>query len=215
LKASEVAKNSARFAAFASVSMHDPAAAAEEARRAVRELNFIGIILNDFQQSVDSNGTEQMRFYDQPEYDNFWKTCSEELKVPVYIHPRLALPRHQKDFLAGRKWLGASAYYFAHGVSLHVLGMVVNGVFDRFPKLKIIIGHMGEHVVGHRWRSDHRLDAVQSSRGLPMKATVQEYFARGNIYITTSGHYSTNALKYCIDEIGPEKIMFSIVCPGV
>jgi 2,3-dihydroxybenzoate decarboxylase len=208
---SEVAKNPARFAAFASVSMHDPGAAAEEARHAVKQLNFIGIIVNDFQQYFDSNGVLQMRFYDQPEYDIFWKTCSEELKVPVYIHPRLALPQHMEQFLSGRKWLAASAYYFAHGVSLHLLGIVVNGVFDRFPQLKVIIGHMGEHVVGHRWRADHRLDVVQMSRGLPMKATLKEYFERGNIYITTSGHYSTKALKYCIDEIGAERIMFSIV----
>ena len=192
--------------------MHDPTAACEEARRAIKELNFVGLIINDFQQYTDSNGQEAMRFYDTPEYDIFWKCVSEELKVAVYIHPRLALPQHLDQFLAGRKWLAASAYYFAHGVSLHLLGMVVNGVFDRFPQLKIIIGHMGEHVVGHRWRVDHRLDQVQSSRGLPMKATLEEYFKRGNIYITTSGHYSTKAFKYCIDEIGSERIMFSIVC---
>lgn len=191
--------------------MHDPATAIEEARRAINELNFVGIILNDFQQYTDSNGDTQMRFYDQPEYDPFWKVVSEELKVIVYIHPRLAIPQHMEQFLSGRKWLAASAYYFAHGVSLHVLGFVVNGVFDRFPNLKVVVGHMGEHIVGHRWRVDHRLQNVQSSRGLPMKATLEEYFRRGNIYITTSGHYSTKALKYCIEEIGPERIMFSIV----
>jgi len=193
--------------------MHDPAAAAQEAKRAVQKLGCVGIIINDFQQYVDSNGQTQMRFYDQPEYDIFWKTVSEDLKVPVYIHPRLAIPQHLEQFLAGRKWLAASAYYFAHGVSLHLLGIVVNGVFDRFPKLKIIVGHMGEHVVGHRWRVDHRLDKVQSSKGLPMEQTLEEYFKRGNIYVTTSGHFSTNALKFSIEEIGAERIMFSIVFP--
>jgi len=193
--------------------MHDPAAAAKEATRAVKQLGCVGIILNDFQQYTDSSGATQMRFYDQPEYDVFWKTVSEDLQVPVYIHPRLAIPQHLDQFLAGRKWLAASAYYFAHGVSLHLLGIVVNGVFDRFPRLKIIVGHMGEHVVGHRWRVDHRLDKVQSSRGLPMKRTLEEYFKRGNIYITTSGNFSTNALKFSIDEIGAERIMFSIVLP--
>jgi 2,3-dihydroxybenzoate decarboxylase len=211
MKSAEVAKNPARFAAFASLSMHDPATAIKEARRAIKELNFVGFIINDFQQYTDANGQMQMRFYDQPEYDEFWQVVSEELKVPVYIHPRLAIPQHLEQFLSGRIWLAASAYYFAHGVSLHVLGMVVNGVFDRFPKLKIIVGHMGEHIVGHRWRSDHRLQAVQSGRGLPMKATLQEYFKRGNIYITTSGHFSTKALRYSVDEIGPERVMFSIV----
>jgi hypothetical protein len=76
----------------------------------------------------------------------------------------------------------------------------------------IIIGHMDEHVVGHRWRSDHRFDTVQSSRGLPMKAAEQEYFACENIYM--SGHYSTKRAQNCINEIA-EKIMFSIVCPVV
>jgi 2,3-dihydroxybenzoate decarboxylase len=192
--------------------MHDPEVGIKEARRAIKELGFVGLIINDFQQYIDKNGDMQMRFYDQPEFDSFWKVISEELKVPVYIHPRLAIPQHLEQFLSGRKWLAASVYYFAHGVSLHVLGLVVNGVFDRFPKLKIIIGHMGEHVVGHRWRADHRLEAVQSSKGLPMQATLADYFERGNIYITTSGHYSTNALKYSIAEIGAERIMFSIVC---
>lgn len=191
--------------------MHDPEEACKEATRAIKQLNFIGIMLNDFQQYVDSTGQTQMKFYDQPEYDIFWRTVSEDLQCPVYIHPRLALPQHMQQFLSGRKWLAASAYYFAHGVSLHLLGLVVNGVFDRFPKLKVIIGHMGEHVVGHRWRVDHRLENVQSSRGLPMKASLEEYFRRGNIYITTSGHYSTKALKFAIDEIGPERVMFSIV----
>lgn len=212
-KSSEVAKNPARFAAFASLSMHNVDEAIKEARRAIKQLGMVGIILNDFQQYDDPNGQTQMLFYDQPEYDPFWKVISEELKVPVYIHPRLAIPQHLEQALAGRKWLAASAYYFAHGVSLHLLGLAVNGVFDRFPNLKIIVGHMGEHVVGHRWRVDHRLDCVQSSKGLPMKASLQEYFKRGNIYITTSGHFSTNALKFSIEEIGSERIMFSIVCP--
>jgi 2,3-dihydroxybenzoate decarboxylase len=194
--------------------MHSPEVAVNEARRAINSLNFVGIILNDFQQYTDvTSGRPKMLFYDQPEYDLFWKVVSEELKVPVYIHPRLALPEHQVDFLAGRKWLGASAYYFAHGVSLHVLGLAVNGVFDRFPRLKVIIGHMGEHVVGHRWRADHRLKEVQSSKGLPMQETVEEYFKRGNIYITTSGNFSTKALAHAIEEIGSERVMFSIVKP--
>jgi 2,3-dihydroxybenzoate decarboxylase len=191
--------------------MHDPAEAIKEAHRAIKDLGMVGIILNDFQQYDDKTGQTQMLFYDQPEYDPFWKYVSEELKVPVYIHPRLAIPQHLEQALAGRKWLQASVYYFAHGVSLHLLGLVVNGVFDRFRQLKVIVGHLGEHVVGHRWRVDHRLDKVQSSKGLPMQATLEEYFKRGNIYITTSGHFSTKALAFSIDEIGSERIMFSIV----
>ena len=81
--AAECKKNPARFSAYASVSMHDPAQAAKELRRAITELGMCGCIVNDFQ----SASGDEIKFYDQPEYDVFWRTV-EELDVIVYIHPR-------------------------------------------------------------------------------------------------------------------------------
>lgn len=112
--------------------------------------------------------------------------------------------------------------------------MVVNGVFDRHPKLKIVIGHLGEHLPFDLWRinrkpdpvhllasfADHMLmfpdwfEDIKKPLGLSAtcKRTIYDYFAT-NIWITTSGHFSTTALKMCLEEIGADRILFSIDYP--
>lgn len=110
--AGEIRKNSACFTGLASLSMHDPQTAATEARRAVKALGLVGIILNDFQ-TVSADG-EHIVFYDQPEWDLFWNEVTE-LDVPVYIHPRLTTPDVSKKFLTERLGLRGSAYFFSVG----------------------------------------------------------------------------------------------------
>lgn len=147
--AAEVGRNPGRFAGLASVSMHDPAQAAEEMRRcfgpdgAHKGKGFVGVMLNDFQSAGADGNT--MLFFDQPEYDPFW-AAAEELEAPVYLHPRQATPQIRDLMWKGRPWLEFSALGYAHRVGMHVLGIVTAGVLDRFPGLKIVIGHMGEHM---------------------------------------------------------------------
>lgn len=112
--ATEVSKNPKRFGAFASLSMHNPSEAASEARRAIRELKMVGIMVNDFQTTGDDH--EGAIFYDQPEWDVFWETI-QELDVPFYIPPRLTTPNVKNLFLKGRPWLAASAYFFSVGMA--------------------------------------------------------------------------------------------------
>jgi 2,3-dihydroxybenzoate decarboxylase len=140
----EVMKNPTRFAAFAAVSMHDPAQAAEELTRCMtKKKGFVGALLNDFQNSgVDGN---TMLFFDQPEYDIFWKACSD-LKAPVYLHPRLPTKLIQEQMWDGRPWLNFSALGYADRLNMHILGIITNGVLDRFPDVKLLFGHMGEHM---------------------------------------------------------------------
>ncbi|KAK4046309.1 hypothetical protein OIV83_006183 [Microbotryomycetes sp. JL201] len=91
--------------------------------------------------------------------------------------------------------------------------MVVNGVFDRFPKLKIIIGHMGEKIPIDLWRINHWLEDVHRPRGTnKAKLGIRDYFAR-NIWVTTSGDFDNNVMKYVISEIGADRMMFSIDYP--
>lgn len=139
----EVMKNPKRFAGLASLSMHDPKEAGVELRRSFTEKKgFVGVIINDYQSAGDGN---KMLFYDQPEYDAFWKVA-EELECPVYIHPRASTPLIHEELWKGRPWLEFSAWGYATRVGTHLLGIVTAGVLDRFPKLKIVVGHMGEHM---------------------------------------------------------------------
>ncbi|KAL8291380.1 hypothetical protein RQP46_002358 [Phenoliferia psychrophenolica] len=183
----ECAKNPARFSAYGSVSMHDA---------------------NDFQ-SVD--GPDGVRFFDQPEYDIFWETIAK-LDTVVYIHPRTPTPEIVEKFWAGRKWLNGASLSFTFGVASHVLGLCVNGVFDRFPNVKVMIGHGGEIIPYNLWRTNHRLELFARLRGMPMKHDLRHYLAK-NIFITTSGFYSTPGLALALNEVGADNILFAIDHP--
>jgi 2,3-dihydroxybenzoate decarboxylase len=91
--------------------------------------------------------------------------------------------------------------------------MVTNGVFDRNPKLQVIIGHLGEHIAFDLWRIYHWFEDIKKPLGMPVERTIRDYF-RENIWITTSGNFSTATLKYCIEELGnADRIMFSTDYP--
>lgn len=191
------------------LSMHDPRIAADELRRCVTQYGFLGALVNDTQRN-DASG-DSMIFYDGEEWDPFWKTVTE-LDVPFYMHPRNPTGVFLEKLWAPRKWLIGPPLSFAQGVSLHLLGMVTNGVFDRHPKLQVVIGHMGEHLPFDLWRINHWFEDVKKPLGLSCKRTIREYF-QNNIWITTSGHFSTPTLKYAIEEITAARIMFSIDYP--
>jgi len=143
--AAEVTQNPARFGGFASVSLHDAHEAAAEAERAVRELGMFGVMVNDYQ-VVDAGGDpEGKKYFDEEEYWPFWQKV-EELGVPVYLHPRYPPLR---ELRAGYKYgerkelLGASVQFHLD-LSMHVYALCVSGLFDRFPGLKVVVGHLGE-----------------------------------------------------------------------
>ena len=90
--------------------------------------------------------------------------------------------------------------------------MCANGVFDRFPGVKLVIGHLGEMTPGHLWRIDHWMIRHYRHKGLPMKNPFRYYFQK-NIWLTTSGHFSTPDLLNAITAVGADRIMFSIDHP--
>ncbi|KID99602.1 amidohydrolase family protein, partial [Metarhizium majus ARSEF 297] len=196
-----------RFGAFATLSMHNPQEAATELKRCVTQYGFKGALVNDTQRA----GEDDMIFYDGPEWDVFWSTV-EELDVPFYLHPRNPTGSLHEKLWAKRKWLIGPPLSFAQGVSLHVLGMVTNGVFDRHPKLQVVLGHLGEHIPFDMWRINHWFEDVKKPLGLDCKKTIREYFQQ-NIWITTSGHFSTTTLQFCMAEVGADRILFSIDYP--
>jgi 2,3-dihydroxybenzoate decarboxylase len=212
--ANEIKDHHDRLGAFACLSMHDPVQAASELRRCVTEFGFHGALLNDFQHAGEDG--ETYLYYDQPAYDKFWEVCVE-LDVPVYIHPAAPSGKFYDMQYAQRKYLVGPPLSFANGVSLHLLGMISNGVFDRFPKLKILVGHLGEHIPFDFWRINHWFEDVEkplaaAAGNVMCKKTIYDYF-KTNIWLTTSGHFSTPTLKYVAEYLGPERLLFSVDYP--
>lgn len=207
----EVMKNPSRFAALISVSMHDPEQAAKELRRCFTEKKgFVGVMLNDFQSAGEDGNT--MLFFDQARYDPFW-AAAEDLDCPVYVHPRSATPLIHEQMWAERPWLAYSALGYANRVNMHVLGIITSGVLDRFPKVKLLCGHMGEHIPYDMWRIDHKLNRARfPNMGMRKDKLVRDYFGT-QVFITTSGHFSTGSLLCAMQEVGVDACMFSIDYP--
>ncbi|KAK3381045.1 hypothetical protein B0H63DRAFT_474798 [Podospora didyma] len=212
--AAQVSQNTARFGAFAAVSMHNAADAAFEARRAVKELGMFGVMLNDYQVVNEGGDDEGKKYYDDAdEYGPFWEAI-EELGVPVYMHPRYP---QAKDLLKGtrygdRKQILGAAVQFHLDLSMHLYAICSSGVFDRYPGVQVVAGHLGEGIPFNLWRADHWYNKPVKKATRPSKHDYRYYFTH-NVHITTSGNFSTAGLKFCINEIGVERCMFSIDYP--
>lgn len=221
------------FKAFATLPMTHPKEAAIELERSVKELKMVGALVNG-NQLLYKRGKQYVLFYDTPEYDVLWAKFVE-LDVPLYIHPTVysspgGIEANDPDVLEFYKLypqLPSSAWGFSVNLAEHILRLILSGVFDRFPKLKIILGHLGEVLPWWAERFDHRLcvykqELKEISKSdfkkykLPLfsipKLTLNEYLRR-NFYITTSGWFSDDALKYVINKVGIDRIMFSIDYP--
>jgi gamma-resorcylate decarboxylase len=202
--AETIAKRPDRFAALAALPMQDPQAAASELERCVRNLKFRGALVNSFSQI---GAPDNAVYYDLPQYRPFWAAV-ERLGVPFYLHPRDPLPSRRQAY-EGHPWLIASPWGFAEETAMHALRLMGCGLFDEYPKLQIVIGHLGERIPYDLWRLDHRLRKVP---GRPAKRTMGEYF-RENFHITTSGNFCTQSLIHAILTIGADRVLFAVDYP--
>ena len=202
--AAAVAKRPDRFAGLAALPMQDPAAAATELQRCVRELKFKGALVNGFSQI---GSTDTAVYYDLPQYRPFWAEV-ERLGVPFYLHPRDQLPSRRQAY-DGHPWLVGSPWGFADETALHALRLMGSGLFDEFPKLQIVLGHLGERIPYDLWRLDHRLNKVPNR---PAKRPMGEYF-RNNFHISTSGHFCTPSLINAILTVGADRVLFAVDYP--
>jgi len=205
--AEHVRKRPDRFAAFAALPLQDPEEAIRELQRCVKELNFVGALVNGFSESGDPNN---LLYYDLPQYRPFWKAV-EELGVPFYLHPRNPLPGQIPGY-RGHDWLLGPNWAFNAETSVHALRLIGSGVFDECPGLNIVLGHLGEGIPALLWRIDHRNEWMKAPHKYVSRHPVAHYF-RKNFWLTTSGNYSTSALKQAIEEVGAERVMFSVDWP--
>lgn len=203
--AEQVARNPRRFQAFAALPLQDPEAAARELERCIKELGFRGALANSFSE-VDAQNSAV--YYDRPQFWDFWATV-ESLEVPFYLHPRDPFPECT-TFLEDHPWLRGSAWGFTLDTATHALRLMGSGLFDRYPKLSIILGHLGETLPFLMWRIDNRIG--KSPRGCPAKKKFNEYF-QNNFYVTTSGQFCTQSLLNTMHWLGADRILFSVDYP--
>jgi len=202
--AKRIAAHPDRFKAFAHLPTTNPEAAADELERTVKSYNFRGALIN---------GLTNDEFLDDAKYAPIFERA-EQLDVPIYLHPGLPpkavfdayysnLPKQAGTFLsiAGWGWHSETA--------LHTLRLIVSGTLDKYPKLKLIIGHMGEMLPMMMVRSDKMFGIDQG--GSNQRSIIQTL--HDQVYITTSGLFTTPPLQVAIDTFGIDKILFSIDYP--
>ena len=195
-----------RFTAFAHLPMTAPMAAADELDRAVKEYHFRGVMIR---------GLTQDQFLDHPKFAPIFERA-EKLDVPIYLHPGLppkgvadiyysGLPNHSgmSEALACYGWGWHSE------TALHVLRLLFAGVFDMYPKLKLIIGHMGEMLPMMMVRSER---AFKPGNGGANQRTLTDTFHQ-QVHITTSGFFTQPPLQIALDTFGIDNIMFSVDYP--
>jgi len=205
--AAEVAKRPDRFAAVAALPMQDPDAAAKELERCVKELGFKGALVNGFsQRGVPDSAV----YYDASEFEAFWGVV-EATGLPFYLHPRNPLPSRSQIY-DGHSWLMGPNWAFAAETAIHALRLIGCGLFDRHPKLSIVLGHLGEGIPALLWRIDNRNGWMQAPHNYKAKKSVADYF-RTHFYLTTSGNFRTPSLVNAIAEMGADHVMFSVDWP--
>jgi 2,3-dihydroxybenzoate decarboxylase len=198
------AKYSDRFVALAAFAPQDPAGAAKEIERAVTKLGLKGAILNSH---------THHHYLDDPKYWAVFEAC-EALDVPLYIHPNT--PSRNLYAAMGDVGLEGAVYGFSVETGLHTLRLIVSGVFDRFPKFKLGLGHLGEALPFWFYRLDYMHGANLRSGRYPklpqLKKKVSEYI-RENIWLTTSGMPWPPTIRYCQEVMGIDRVMYAMDYP--
>ena len=205
--AREVAKRPDRFQGLAALALQDPDGATRELVRCVSELGFRGALVNGFSQIGDP---DSMVYLDDKRYAGFWAEC-EKLDVPFYLHPRNPLASASQIY-QGHPWLLGPTWAFGQETAVHALRLMASGLFDRHPRLQIILGHLGEGLPFSIWRVDHRNAWTKAPPRYPAKEQLGYYFQR-NFHLTTSGNFHTPSLVCAMLEIGADRIMFSVDYP--
>jgi predicted TIM-barrel fold metal-dependent hydrolase len=201
--AAAIARHPTRFAGFAVLPTPAPEAAAAELERAVTKLGLKGALIN---------GRPGGRYLDEPA---FWPIfeCAERLGVPIYLHPALPPPAIRDASYGGlppavAHWLSIAAWGWHVDTGLQALRLIAAGVLDRFPKLQVVIGHMGEAIPFLLERTN--LTLSQAITGLERE--VKDYFTQ-NFYVTTSGFFAYPPLLCLLLTVGADRVLFAVDYP--
>jgi predicted TIM-barrel fold metal-dependent hydrolase len=192
-----------RLAAFAALALQEPEAAAAELQRCICQLGFKGTLVHGAVNGV---------YLDHPRFTPLFETA-QALDVPVYLHPTPAPKSIQDAYFSGLPgntgfFLSTAAWGWHVELGMHCLRLIVSGLFDRFPRLKIIIGHMGEDLP----YSIARADAVLARGAYHLPRRPAEYFHE-HFYVTTSGYFTVPPFLCALQVVGADRILFSVDYP--
>lgn len=201
--ADAVARHPARFVGLTSVAPQDPVWSGEEIRRGV-ELGFKGVMINSHTQG---------EYLDEARFDPIFRALSD-VGQPLYIHPSTP-----PDSMIGPMIdAGLDGAIFGFGVEtgLHLLRLITSGIFDRYPDLQIMVGHMGEALPYWLYRLDFMHQAMvrtgRYERISPLKKTIADYM-RNNVYVTTSGMAWEPAIKFAQQVLGEDRVLYAMDYP--
>jgi predicted TIM-barrel fold metal-dependent hydrolase len=198
-----VATKPDRFAAFAALPTCDPAAAANELERAVNRHGFKGAMIH---------GLTNNMFLDDKK---FWPIFerAQSLDVPIYLHPSVphaaVMEAYYQDYVKDFPMVIRAAWGFTVETATQAIRLVLSGIFDKYPNLKIVLGHLGETLPFLLWRIDQSLSRP-GGKAMSFRDVFSNHF-----YLTTSGNFSNPALLCCVQELGVDRIMFAVDWPFV
>ena len=198
--AAQIAEHPDRFYGFATLPLYDPSAAADELRRCVAELGFVGALIA---------GSYNGLFLDDARFDPIL-TAAEAVDLPIYVHPGLPEAPVSRRYYAG-DWpasvqimFSGPAFGWHAEAGIHIVRLILSGALDRHPGLKLLSGHWGELAAFYLERLDETLALTPTG----LQRTPADYY-RQQVWITPSGMYNHNQLNYMTAELGAERIIYS------
>jgi predicted TIM-barrel fold metal-dependent hydrolase len=201
--AEEIRRQPTRYAGFAGIALQDPKSAPLELERAVTRLGLKGAMINGYTNTRDP---QRVEYLDDPKFLPFWEAAAS-LGVPIYLHPR---PSLDQRIYEGHSELIGATWGFAPEAATHALRLIYSGLFDRFPALTVILGHLGETLPYFSWRIQHCFEYNPSDKKVQRR--LQDYLCE-NFYVSTSGIFSDQALIGAMLTIGADRILFACDYP--
>ena len=198
--AEAIRKHPDRYAGLAAVAPQDPPAAAKEMERAIKKLGLNGVIINSHTKGEYLDDTKYWEIFE----------AAEALDAAIYLHPQTPPANMVMPYLA--RGFERAILGFAHELSIHILGLMTSGVFDRFPKLKIVVGHGGEGLPFMLYRLDYMYENARNPFMKKVKKLPSDYM-KENMYITTSGLPWAPAITMCISVLGIDRVLYAMDYP--
>ena len=202
--ADAVHRHPTRYVGLAACAPQDPAHAAQEIERGVSKLGFRGVIINSH---------TRHEYLNDPK---FWAIfeAAESLGVPIYLHPNTPSKGMIQPLV--ERGLDGAIYGFGVETGMHALTIITSGVFDRFPKLKLVLGHLGEALPFWLFRLDYmHLAGIRANRYAcmkPLKQKVSDYMQQ-NVYVTSSGMPWAPAIRFCQQVLGDDHVLYAMDYP--